>query len=264
MIPISKRLGWKIGVAARLALVRACITLAALGLSLPALSWAEGSTSPLLSGPPRISELRVAVAQEMEAIATRTLARVDDPPQGGGPARAAIRPEEGFRSGTWRLGLMGGYSVPHKVFAPRSADVHFAPLLAQIGYTLTDVHLPFPIRGSLELVLEPSLLLTTSPDTTIGEGLSLLLRYNFVTGTRWVPFFDFGPGIQYWSLRVPTILESRFNFTLQGGPGLHYFVTDHLAITGQVRLHHISNNGRERPNVGINSSLYLLGVSYFF
>ncbi len=264
MTTISNRLGWKIGVAERLAPLQACITLAALGLLLPALSWAEGSTSPLLSGPPSMSELSVAVAQEIEAIAARTLARSDDPAQGGGATRAAIRPEEGFRSGTWHLGLMGGYSVSHKVFAPRAATVHFAPLLAQIGYTLTDVHGPFPVRGSVEFVLEPSLLFTTSPDTTIGEGLSLLLRYNFVTGTRWVPFFDFGPGIQYWPMRVPTIVETRFNFTLQGGPGLHYFVADHLAITGQLRLHHISNNGREKPNIGINSSLYLLGVSYFF
>ena len=250
--------------ATRFALLEPCIKLAVLAVLLPALSWAEGPMSPLVLWPGNASESRVAVAQETEAIVARTFARSDDPGPGDAATGAAIRPEEGFRSGTWRLGLMGGYSVPHKVFAPRSADVHFAPLLAQIGYTLTDVHLPFPVRGSLELILEPVLLVTTSPDTTVGEGLSLRLRYNFVTGTRWVPFFDFGPGIQYWSLRVPTILESGFNFTLQGGPGLHYFVTDHLAITGQVRLHHISNNGREKPNVGINSSLYLLGVSYFF
>ena len=264
MITVSKLLLRKIGPAARLALSRACITLAVPALVLPALSWADGSTGQLLSGPPRMSDLRVAVTQDTEAIVAHTLARSDDPGPGDATTRAAIRPEEGFRSGTWHLGLMGGYSVPHKVFAPRSADVHFAPLLAQIGYTLTDVHFPFPVRGSLELILEPVLLVTTSPDTTVGGGLSLRLRYNFVTGTRWVPFFDFGPGIQYWSLKVPTILESSFNFTLQGGPGLHYFFTDNLAMTGQVRLHHISNNGLERPNVGINSSLYLLGLSYFF
>ena len=59
------------------------------------------------------------------------------------------------------------------------------------------------------------------------------------------------------------IFATQFNFTLEGGPSLHYFAADHLAITGQVHLHHISNNGGEKPNVGINSSLYLLGVSYF-
>jgi hypothetical protein len=123
---------------------------------------------------------------------------------------------------------------------------------------------PFPVRGSLEVIFEPTFMITTTPSTTFGEGASLLLRYNFVTGTRWVPFLDLGMGILHWNLNLPTILETRFNFTLQTGPGLHYFATDHLAITGQVRLHHISNAGIESPNIGVNSSVYLLGVSYFF
>jgi len=120
------------------------------------------------------------------------------------------------------------------------------------------------VRGSLELLFEPTFMVTTSPSTTVGEGASLLLRYNFVTGTRWVPFFDLGVGILHWNLRLPTILATQFNFTLQSGIGLHYFATDHLAITGELRLYHISNAGYDSPNVGINSTVYLLGVSYFF
>ena len=59
------------------------------------------------------------------------------------------------------------------------------------------------------------------------------------------------------------IFATQFNFTLEGGPSLHYFAADHLATTGQVRSHHVSNAGDEKPNNGINSSLSLLGVSYF-
>jgi len=237
------------------------VVLAAL---LPALSWAEPSTSPSLAGAGASSDVRVGLTKDTEVIAARALARADDPGQGGGEGRSSLRLEEGFQSGTWHLGLMGGYSIPHKIFAPRFANVHFAPLLLQIGYTLTDVRGPFPVRGSLEVIFEPTFMITTSPSTTFGEGASFLLRYNFVTGTRWVPFLDLGVGILHWNLRLPTILETRFNFMLQAGPGLHYFATDHLAITGQVRLHHISNAGIEKPNIGVNSSVYLLGVSYFF
>jgi hypothetical protein len=235
-----------------------------LAVLLPALSWAEPSTGPSLAGAGASSDVRVGLAKDTEVIAARALARADDPGQGGGEGGSSLRPEEGFQSGTWHLGLMGGYSVSHKIFAPRSADVHFVPLLLQIGYTLTDVRGPFPVRGSLEVIFEPTFMITTTPSTTFGEGASLLLRYNFVTGTRWVPFLDLGMGILHWNLNLPTILETRFNFTLQTGPGLHYFATDHLAITGQVRLHHISNAGIESPNIGVNSSVYLLGVSYFF
>jgi hypothetical protein len=208
--------------------------------------------------------VRVGLAENTEVIAARTLARASDPDSPGAAGMAALRPEEGFQSGTWHLGLMGGYSIPHKVFQDRIAHVHFAPLLFQIGYTVTDVHGPSPVRGSLELLLEPTFMITTSPSTTFGAGASVLIRYNFVTGTRWVPFFDLGGGILYWNLRLPTLLETQFNFTLQTGPGIHYFATDHLAVTGQVRLHHISNAGIEVPNNGVNSTVYLLGVSYFF
>lgn len=244
--------------------LQGCIRLAMLAVLLPGLAWGELPTWPSLAGLGDGVELRVALAAGTEALAARTLARADESRAGGTARGVPVRPEEGFRAGTWHLGLMGGYSIFHTIFQGRAANVHFAPLLPQIGYTVTDVHGPFPVRGSLELILEPTFLITTSPSTTFGEGASLLVRYNFVTGTRWVPFFDVGAGILHWNLRLPRILATQFNFTLQGGPGLHYFATDHLAITGQVRLHHISNGDIERPNIGVNSSVYLLGVSYFF
>jgi hypothetical protein len=218
-----------------------------------------------LEDPQVTHDLRVGLAKETQVIVARVLDPDGDARAGRtGNAGSPIRPEEGFQSGTWHLGLMGGYSIPHKIFQGRAANVHFAPLLAQIGYTLTDVRGPFPVRGSLEAIFEPVFMVTTSPSRTIGEGASLLLRYNFVTGTRWVPFFDLGMGVLHWNLRLPDILATQFNFMLQGGPGLHFFATDQLAITGQVRLHHISNAGYERPNIGVNSTVYLLGVSYFF
>ena len=238
--------------------------LAVLTILLPALSCGESPTAPSLVGLENRIGLRVATGEETATIAARTMALADESREGSVPGGGAVKPEEGFRAGTWHLGLMGGYSIIHKIFQGRIANVHFAPLLPQIGYTLTDVHGPYPVRGSLELILEPTFLVTTSPSTTFGEGASFLFRYNFVTGTRWVPFFDLGMGILHWNLRLPTILGTQFNFMLQTGPGLHYFATDHLAITGQVRLHHISNGGIDSPNIGVNSTVYLLGVSYFF
>ena len=240
--------------------LKACIIVTALAVLLPARIWAKPPAEAWLAGPEGGTEVRVAMAEETRAVAVRAMALADDSREGG----TAVRPEEGFRAGTWHLGLMGGYSLWHKVFQNRTADVHFVPLLPQIGYTVTDVHGPFPVRGSLELILEPTFLVTTSPSTTFGVGASLLVRYNFVTGTRWVPFFDLGMGVLHWNLRLPGILGTQFNFMLQGGPGLHFFATDHLAITGQVRLHHISNGGTDSPNIGINSTVYLAGVSYFF
>ncbi|NJD67451.1 MAG: acyloxyacyl hydrolase, partial [candidate division NC10 bacterium] len=88
--------------------------------------------------------------------------------------------------------------------------------------------------------------------------------YNFVTGTRRVPFFEGGVGFVDGVLKVPRDLNSQFNFTILGGPGINYFLTDNLSILAQVGLHHISNAGRKSPNVGVNSVMGLLGVSYYF
>ena len=233
-----------------------CVWLAGFAILSPAISWAE------------TSQQAVVLGRETELIAARTLAfaSTEDPPADEKGAKPTLRPEEGFQSGTWHLGAMTGYSTPHNLPSRDAGapNVHFAPVLFQAGYTVTDVHGPTPIRGSLEVIFEPTFLIIATPKKTFGEGASLLARYNFVTGTRWVPFFDLGIGFLHWNLEIPKTLQTHFNFTLQASTGLHYFVADHLAITGQVRLFHISNSHRASPNIGINSTVYLLGVSYFF
>ncbi|HWQ68700.1 MAG TPA: acyloxyacyl hydrolase [Patescibacteria group bacterium] len=231
------------------------IWLAMLAILSPTISWAE------------TSQQAVELGRETELIAVRTLAfagSTEGPPSVESEQKPTFHPEEGFQSGTWHLGFKTGAADTVKIFANRAPDVQFVPLFFQIGYTVTDVHGPFPVRGSLEVIFEPTFLVTTNPETEVGGGASLLFRYNFVTGTRWVPFFEVGIGILDADLNVPRDLATQFNFTILGGPGLNYFLTDHLAIVAQAGLHHISNGGRKSPNVGVNSVMGLLGVSYYF
>jgi opacity protein-like surface antigen len=94
-------------------------------------------------------------------------------------------------------------------------------------------------------------------------GLSALLRYNFATGSRWVPFFDGGAGISYTNIREPD-LSTRFQFNVQFGAGTHYFVRRDLALTLQYRWLHLSNAGIEEPNEGTNTQMFLVGTSWFF
>lgn len=231
------------------------VWLAVLTIVSPTVAWAE------------IPQQTVALERETELIAIRTLAFAgpDGPPSSGDEkSQSTIRPEEGFQSGTWHLGVKTGGADTVKIFANRHPDIQLVPVFFQIGYTVTDVHGPFPVRGSLEVIFEPTLLITTHPETEVGGGANLLFRYNFVTGTRWVPFFEVGIGILDVDLNAPRDLNSRFNFSILGGPGINYFLTDNLAVLGQVGLHHISNAGRKSPNVGVNSVMGLLGVAYYF
>jgi hypothetical protein len=77
-----------------------------------------------------------------------------------------------------------------------------------------------------------------------------------------IPFVQLGAGL----LALDANLRSQsdgISFTPQGGLGLHYFISDRAAITGEWRLHHISNAGIHENNLGINSSLFMIGFTYF-
>lgn len=64
------------------------------------------------------------------------------------------------------------------------------------------------------------------------------------------------------TLRIPE-QSTPFEFLLETGPGLEYFITQEMAITGSLRLHHISNAGIGDRNTGINAILGLIGFSYY-
>jgi hypothetical protein len=54
------------------------------------------------------------------------------------------------------------------------------------------------------------------------------------------------------------------NFLIEGGPGVLFFVSKDTAVTVGYRFQHISNADRCSKNQGLNSSLFTLGLSYFF
>jgi len=94
-------------------------------------------------------------------------------------------------------------------------------------------------------------------------GLTPHLRYNFATGTRWVPFFDVGAGVTATGIGPPD-LSGTFEFNLQATIGVQYLLRDNLALTGDVSYMHMSCGGIHSPNLGINDVAFMLGVTWFF
>lgn len=88
-------------------------------------------------------------------------------------------------------------------------------------------------------------------------------------GLRWLPFaislirpyLGVGGGLFYtWF----PLLDSRFNFVLYGSAGADVFLTKRLALEASLRLHHISNGGIRKPNVGINTELVSIGLAWYY
>lgn len=165
--------------------VSVCFWLAAFAILSPTISWAE------------TSQQAVALGRETELIAVRTLAfaGTEGPPAAASGQNPTFHPEEGFQSGTWHLGVKTGGADTVKIFANRAPDVQFVPVFFQIGYTVTDVHGPFPVRGSLEVIFQPTFLVTTNPETEVGGAqapVPLQFRDGYsvgavLRGRRWYP-----------------------------------------------------------------------------
>ena len=118
-------------------------------------------------------------------------------------------------------------------------------------------------RGNLEFRLELFTGAQFSPSSEWLVGLAPHLRYNFATGTRWIPFLDGGAGVTATGIGPPD-LSGIFEFNLQVGAGVQWFLKQNVALSLEARYVHWSCAGLSKPNLGLNGVTGMLGLSFFF
>ena len=173
---------------------------------------------------------------------------------------------EVVRKGAVEAGLLGGFYQATTLIGDADSDNRSAVYaLPQIGLVLTDEFQAGDWSGNVTVLLEPLLAHYFEPFSASAFGGTLMFKYNFLAFGRWLPFWDAGGGA-LWTDLAPRIEEqsTEFNFVLQTGPGVQYFLTDRRAFTLGVRYHHISNAGTGSRNVGLNAVLVYLGLSFYF
>jgi len=167
--------------------------------------------------------------------------------------------------GTLEYGLLGGFWKGNNLFqnAP-SKNRKAIYVLPQLGLVVTDELGSGALAGNVEVLIEPMAAHYYEPFSASAFGGSLMVKYNFLSFGRWMPFWDGGAGM-LWTDLAPRIPEqsTQFNFILQTGPGVSYFVSEKLAITAGIRFHHISNANIGDRNTGLNAWLFTLGMSFF-
>lgn len=171
-----------------------------------------------------------------------------------------------LKSGTVELGLAGGFwQAVDFVNNPPSTDRSAVFVLPKIGMIVTDELRAGFLSGNLELAVEPLFARFTKPFPAEAAGGAWVIKYNLLSFGRWVPFWDAGAGM-LWTNLAPRIPEQStpFNFVLETGPGVHYFLTKSLTLTAGVRYHHISNADIGQRNTGLNAALPYFGISWFF
>jgi len=180
-------------------------------------------------------------------------------------AFAEFEARDTVKKGTVELGVIGGYWKENSLDGTKpSSNQRAVFVLPQIGMILTDEFGAGWLSGNIEVLAEPLGARYSKPFTAYAFGGSLVVKYNFLSFGPWMPFWDIGAGM-LWTDLAPKIPEQsqRFNFVLETGPGLHYFVTEQFALTTSVRYHHISNANTGSRNVGLNAWLFSGGFSFF-
>ncbi len=170
---------------------------------------------------------------------------------------------EGFSSSARSITLGAGATYGLAAFGSREAhDLALVSLTYghMLGNTRGDGHW---YRGSPEFRLELFTGAQFSPSSDWFVGLTPHLRYNFATGTRWIPFVDAGAGITATGIGPPD-MSGTFEFNLQAGLGVQWFIKKNLALGLEARYVHWSCAGISHPNLGLNGLTGLLAVTRFF
>ena len=170
---------------------------------------------------------------------------------------------EGFRSDVRTFSVEAGVALGVQAFGGR--QVHDLALLSlSYGHMLGNVvggdHW---YRGNWEGRAELFSGGQFSPRSDPFVGLTPHLRYNFATGTRWVPFADLGAGVTASGVGPPD-QSGTFEFNLQANIGTHWFVRDDLALTFEAGYLHMSCAGLHAPNLGVNTVKGMVGLTWFF
>jgi hypothetical protein len=183
----------------------------------------------------------------------------------GASSSAPEDAREVLKSGTVEFGIAGGFwqGIKFLNHAP-SLDRSAVVVLPKLGIIVTDALGAGLLSGNLELAVEPLVARFTKPFSAEAAGGALMIKYNLLSFGRWVPFWDAGAGM-LWTNLAPRIPEQStpFNFVLETGPGVHYFLNQSLTVTAGVRYHHISNSDLGQRNTGLNAVLPYFGLSWF-
>jgi lipid A 3-O-deacylase len=170
---------------------------------------------------------------------------------------------EGFRSTVQTFSAEVGVDLGIATFGSRQSH-DLALISLSYGHMLGRVRGEGHwYRGNLEFRAELFGGGQYSPSKEWLIGLTPHLRYNFATGTRWIPFCDAGAGVTATGIGAPD-LSGTFEFNLQPAIGVQWFVRDNLALTSELKYLHLSCGGLHSPNLGANGVVGMMGLTWFF
>lgn len=175
---------------------------------------------------------------------------------GAAPAPAAAED----RTGVQEWGLLSGYGPSSR------DDIFLVPLFGRAAWLLPDI-VDEPLHEydlNLKWVVEAWIAgVFDAPGDAFEAGIApIVFKLDYDAGQRFVPYGIGGVGAMYTGLQGQE-LGGPFEFASFVGVGLHTFLSDNVALTLSWRIRHISNAGIKRPNRGLNTNFFLVGLEFF-
>jgi opacity protein-like surface antigen len=159
--------------------------------------------------------------------------------------------------------LIGGYGTSMVGYGKTRTQVQTLDATLRYGHFLSqEVGRGEWYQGRHELLLELPYHCAVDHDGRSMVGGTILGSWKFTGADQFTPYLYWGGGIVYVDLGLPN-MGSKLNGTYQFGGGIQHFIRKDVAVIGEYRFHHISNLNTASPNEPLNSSKFLIGVSFF-
>jgi lipid A 3-O-deacylase len=164
----------------------------------------------------------------------------------------------------YELTLLTGYGITHRGFGETRTQVQTWDAIARFGWYLSDeIGKGSWYQGRHQLLVELPYHLAVDHGCRSMVGGYLLGSWKFTSMRTVKPYIFAGGGPVYVDLGLPS-MGAKLNFSYQGGAGLQIPITQSTLLNLEYRYHHISNAGTASPNEPLNSSKFLLGISWMY
>jgi len=164
----------------------------------------------------------------------------------------------------YELSLLTGYGITHRGFGETRTQVQTWDAIARLGWYLSDeIGKGSWYQGRHQLLVELPYHLVVDHGGRSMVGGYLLGSWKFTSLSHLKPYIFAGGGPVYVGLGLPT-MGAKLNFSYQGGTGVQIPVAQATMLNLEYRYHHISNAGTASPNEPLNSSKFLLGLSWLY
>jgi opacity protein-like surface antigen len=176
---------------------------------------------------------------------------------------ASAAENEVVTTSSHEFALLGGYGITHRGYGETRTQVETFDLILRYGYFLSDeVGKGRWYQGRHQVLLELPWHCAVDHNGRSMVGATILGSWTFTWSEQVTPYLFAGGGVLFVDLGLPT-MGSKLNGTYQAGGGIQHFFNKDTAFFGEYRYHHISNLNTSSPNEPLNSSKFLIGLSYY-